>query len=121
GDNAMERDGLETVWGDIESKRWWLYQMLRLVPPSFWCQEWNVQPADLVQIAYRNEDWKDDLLGGWARATVRHSDRDWAEALLSARSTLPSAKRINMGELTANGFIAMLQFRHDMLEALNEC
>jgi hypothetical protein len=76
---AMQRDGIENV--KLGLKAWWLLQMLAIIPPAFWCQQWESTPADLVQ-AVKGHAWEQPLLDGWVRATNRHQDADWAAALL---------------------------------------
>lgn len=83
-DAAMKRDGVEPKPPDkkMGEKAWWLRQMLAIVPPSFWCQQWNITPSELLKTVKKHE-WEEALVYGWARAAQRHQDIAWAEALLA--------------------------------------
>lgn len=80
----MQRDGVEPTppdkaWG---KQGWWLQQMLAMVPPAFWCQQWGIAADEAVKIVYKSE-WTRVLRQGVAQATLRHQDAAWAEALLT--------------------------------------
>ncbi len=97
-DRAMQCDGIEPEPPEnvkLGLKAWWLLQMLAIVPPAFWCQQWETTPAELVQ-AVKGHEWEQPLLDGWVRATNRHQDADWAEALLAEWS-----KRLGDGVVSA--------------------
>ncbi|MEE4377455.1 MAG: DUF5691 domain-containing protein [Candidatus Competibacteraceae bacterium] len=80
------RDGIDPKLArsqrDLGERAWLLAQILSAVPPDSWCQQWDRSPYDIVQ-ATRNNEWRQALLIGWARATLRHKDVAWAETLLS--------------------------------------
>ncbi|MCK7582241.1 MAG: hypothetical protein MZV65_45990 [Chromatiales bacterium] len=46
-----------------------------------WCRRWERTPAEILTIS-RDHEWRQALLEGWALATQRQRDPDWAEALL---------------------------------------
>ncbi len=85
----------EPGWSDaaIEAKRpqhealgeraWWLYQLVRQVPLSWWTSRTGSAPPQLIAWAAKT-DWKDALLRGW-RERVRGGEPDWIDALLSLR------------------------------------
>ena len=69
---------------------WALQQLVGAVPPRHWSGIWHKTPSEIIRLARRSE-WFGALLAGWTLAARRHSDADWAEALLPAgtRPTLP--------------------------------
>jgi hypothetical protein len=87
-DAAMTRDGIgaESRPSGVGEKWWWLAEMVSMLPPSFWCESWGQRacerraPAELLQAASADQTGE-VLLVGWALATARHADPDWAEAL----------------------------------------
>lgn len=83
-DAAMIRDGIgdRPTHMPIGEKAWWLRQIIAAIPPSHWCVQWQAPPAELVQVA-TTHIWKDALLHGWAQASCRYRDTQWAEALLA--------------------------------------
>ncbi len=88
-DPALTRDGItEKPPGGKGRKAWWLEQMLAFVPPSRWSARWGTEAADLLAAA-RTSDWTEPLLAGWAHATHRHADAEWAQALLKERLEHP--------------------------------
>jgi hypothetical protein len=83
-DAELSRNGIEAKPPRIETiggKAWWLLQMLRMVPPSFWSQTWNKSADELLEIA-ADGDWRELLHEGWVTATMRHRQAEWAESLL---------------------------------------
>jgi hypothetical protein len=52
-------------------------QMLGMVPPAFWCEQWDTTPEDLLSFTH-NGDWKAIFFNGWRHAIQRHSDTTWA-------------------------------------------
>lgn len=84
-DKAMQRDGIESkpspVLPKMGERSWWLYQMLQVIPPSLWSNEWRKTPRDLLQLALQSE-WKEMLFEGWIRAAQRSGDSAWVEAIL---------------------------------------
>jgi hypothetical protein len=86
-DQTMIRDGIEQKTPperrDMGEKAWWLFQILRAVPPAIWSQRLNAAPADLVEAAARSE-WHAQLHESWAAAAITFGDAAWAETLLRA-------------------------------------
>lgn len=81
---AMVRDGIiPEVPRHIKvgPKTWWLGQMLGLVPPAYWYQQWNLAPAELLKVALKSEE-KETLLDAWFQAARRVGDTAFLEALL---------------------------------------
>ncbi|NJN65587.1 MAG: hypothetical protein HC884_02170 [Chloroflexaceae bacterium] len=83
-DPEMVRDGIiPDVPRHIKvgQKTWWLGQMLGLVPPAHWYQQWNLAPAELLKVALKSEE-AETLLDAWFRAAKRAEDTAFLEALL---------------------------------------
>lgn len=98
-DEALQRDGVEVKPpSGVGEKAWWLRQIIGVVPPSVWTQQWNVTPTALIGVASRSE-WRVDLLTGWALAAERSGDADWIEAIL--RDDLREALEIDRAQLIA--------------------
>lgn len=93
-DKGMSRDGIESkaVYG-VGEKAGWLLQVLATVPPSFWCDTWEITPAELVQLADGNE-WKEILIEGIAIAALRHQDTDWASVILPTVSEVATYRKL---------------------------
>lgn len=85
GDAALVRDGVDPLpahrhgYGE---RAWRLMQILAAVPPTTWSDAWHTTPAAIIAAAARSE-WHAPLLEGFAAATQRHRDAQWAAALLS--------------------------------------
>ncbi len=86
-DQAMIRDGIEprppADRQDLGEKAWWLFQMLRAVPPAIWSQRLNIAPEELIEAAARGE-WHALLHEAWGAAAITFHDSAWAEHLLRA-------------------------------------
>ncbi|HPQ94540.1 MAG TPA: DUF5691 domain-containing protein, partial [Thiolinea sp.] len=59
------------------AKAWWLEQALSFVPPAYWVQHWQLDPAALLALIQKH-DWKAALLEGWQAALLRYPDSAWA-------------------------------------------
>jgi hypothetical protein len=81
------RDGVEpkppAIVRRVGDKAWQLMQIIGTVPPSCWSRTWGKTPRELIRAAGKSE-WRSSLMEGWALATQRHRDVEWAEALLDA-------------------------------------
>jgi hypothetical protein len=88
-DPAASRDGLtDTRPGarmTADSRRqWWLEQVVAATPLSAWEQLFDTPQA---AIKHRfDEPWHQVIQAGWAWATVRQRNAEWALALLGTRS-----------------------------------
>lgn len=92
-DSAMQRDSIEQKpHGTLGEKAWWLQQILGTLPPHEWTTQWRLTPSELIAAAAQGE-WRELVLGAWLVATTRHSDADWAEALLTS-GALPVAAEV---------------------------
>lgn len=70
----------------IGERQWWLVQMIQLVPPGWWCDEFKLSPKDLVALIVKSE-WEALLAEGWIAAVKHYPSLEWCEALLSAFPT----------------------------------
>lgn len=111
-DQDMNRDLIELPMSNRGEKASLLVQMLSAIPTSSWCQAWGKKPLELVEAAIDNE-WQSELLQGWAIATARHQNIDWAEALLTA-CPLPTVE--DGGNVKWHVFCAI--FNWDLIEML---
>jgi hypothetical protein len=84
-DQPMIRDGIEPKpppdRRDLGEKGWWLFQILRAIPPASWSRCFNTTPAELIEAAARGE-WHALLHEAWATAAITCHDADWAEQIL---------------------------------------
>ncbi len=82
-DRDMIRDGIDQsrYSSALGEKASLLLQMLCCVPPSFWCNNWDKTPKQLLQVVDGSE-WEKMLLEAWATAAFKNQDKVWAEALL---------------------------------------
>ncbi|MDQ2995949.1 MAG: DUF5691 domain-containing protein, partial [Chloroflexota bacterium] len=86
-DQPLIRDGIEPKppadRQDLGQKAWWLFQILRAIPPVIWSQRFNTAPAELIEAAERGE-WHALLHEAWGAAAITFQDAAWAESLLRA-------------------------------------
>lgn len=82
----------------LGERAWWLYQLTRQVPLSWWTSRTGMNAADLLSWA-KKTDWRDALYRGW-RELVTADERDWVEALLGSG--------IKLVERDASALLALL-------------
>jgi len=63
-------------------RAWWLYQLTRALPLSWWVERTGFTPKELLDWAKQGE-WQDALWRGWLEAQRQTADPAWAEAFLS--------------------------------------
>ena len=83
-DPRWKDDAIDPVRPTHESlgeRAWWLYQLVRQTPPSWWTMRTGMAPAALLDWAAQG-DWKDALLRGWTEAILAVPDFDWCDAML---------------------------------------
>ena len=68
-------------------RAWWLLQLIRQTPLSWWETQTSMTPAECLAWAQKS-DWKDALLQGWAEAQSVQRRVEWAQAFLDT-SLLP--------------------------------
>jgi hypothetical protein len=88
------RDGIvakPTAYG-VGQHTWWLTQVLSLVPPAHWVENFGVSADKLISAARANADWHDTLVSCWASAASLHRDEQWCMALWDWASN-PSTKK----------------------------
>lgn len=87
---AMVRDGIEPKppHSGIGEKAWWFLQMLKSVPPTFWCQTLAVS-AEVLLALTKKSDWEEILIEGWLVAAVRHQDALWTNTFFHQAGKFP--------------------------------
>jgi Family of unknown function (DUF5691) len=88
-DPEAARDGITEVRpGARQSaegrRQWWFEQVVAATGLGVWEQLFASPQAALA--ARLDEPWSQTLHAGWAAATVRQRDREWARALLATRA-----------------------------------
>ena len=63
-------------------RAWWLAQIIRYVPPSYWLEYFNATPEKLAAAAAASK-WRSTLLEAWTRAAVTFDDLPWLAPLWS--------------------------------------
>ncbi|MBN1371338.1 MAG: hypothetical protein JW987_05200 [Anaerolineaceae bacterium] len=98
-DAAAKGDGLGGVAlrKDMGEKANLLAQMVALIAPSRWSQEFNRTPEKLLAAAMGCE-WKEPLVLGWQLAARAVEDVGWAEALVDFWIMNSQASKILDGE-----------------------
>lgn len=82
-DAAMIRDGIEPKSGSrtMGDKAWILYQLIAAIPPAYWLEAWQANPAALFKEAAESE-WAEALVRGWRDSLSRYPNGTWAEAFI---------------------------------------
>ncbi|MDO7852089.1 SWIM zinc finger family protein [Hymenobacter convexus] len=85
-----QRDGIEQHTADYPGgeRAGWLGQVLALIPPRHWVEQWQVSPSQAVAMAAAS-DWPTVLLPAWLRAAYLHEDAAFARALLDHEAHSP--------------------------------
>lgn len=84
-DPEWKQDAIEEKRAQSEAlgqRAWWLYQLVRALPLSWWEKTTELDPAELFKWA-RSSDWSLALLRAWHHALLREGNRKWASALLA--------------------------------------
>lgn len=84
-------DGIELKRPKNEAlgeRAWWLYQLARQVPPSWWSEHWQNNAAQVLKRIVQSE-WRDALLRAVQESTQASGDLGFVEALLGV---LPPAQ-----------------------------
>jgi hypothetical protein len=68
----------------LGERAWWLYQLVRQVPLSWWCEHTGMEAAQLLAWVGKS-DWADALRRGW-RERVGAADTEWIEAMLASNA-----------------------------------
>lgn len=81
-DKTWVNDGIsEKAPSGKGQKAWWLEQTLSLVPPTHWCELWQLSAADVLNLTKKHE-WEEPLRAGLFEAIVRHKDAQFAQQWL---------------------------------------
>jgi len=67
----------------LGERAWWLYQLVRQVPLSWWTTHTGLDAAELLKWAAKT-DWAAALQRGWRDVLVAAPDITWCEAVLDA-------------------------------------
>ena len=67
----------------LGERAWWLFQIIRQVPLSWWTQHTGMAPATLLRWA-EETDWAEALLRGWRDVLMAAPEAAWCEALLES-------------------------------------
>ena len=89
-------DAARPTHESLGERAWWLYQLVRQTPLSWWTARTGMTPAALLDWAAKG-DWKDALLRGWNEAILAAPDFDWCDAMLDR----PRGQRAWVGQLLA--------------------
>lgn len=118
-DAAAIRDGIivEPQQG-YGQRAWWLLQLIERVPPDVWCRRWNVTPYELLTAELARE-WRDVLLEGWERATVRFGVQEWVHPLLK-RWLAQGSERKHNAPAALLELLAAAERETFILEVLNK-
>ena len=65
----------------LGERAWWLYQLVRQVPLTWWTAHTGLSAAELIAWAL-GTDWAEALLRGWRDVLFAAPDADWCDALL---------------------------------------
>ena len=77
----------------LGERAWWLCQLVRQVPLSWWTRHTGMTAAELNAWAGET-DWREALWRGWRDVLHRAPDASWCEAFLDRwPSTLPAGDR----------------------------
>lgn len=80
-----KNDALEESRPKNESlgeRAWWLYQLARNLPLSWWEETTGLAPAKLVDWL-RTTDWSEAILRAWSEVLQRRPDACWASVFLT--------------------------------------
>jgi hypothetical protein len=75
--------GIEPSHYGLEGPLSWVEQLLALIPPQRWTEQWQLTPRQLVQLAAPLESGP-TLFKAWAAAASLHQHLEWASALVEA-------------------------------------
>jgi hypothetical protein len=83
-DKEWAKDGIdEKPPAGIGERAHWLKQVIGLVPPAFWTEQFASSPAELVAAALTT-DFDGPILEAWSVAALRANDQMWIAALWDA-------------------------------------
>ena len=66
----------------LGDRAWWLYQLVRQVPLSWWTEHTGMDAGELLKWA-QGTDWHEALVRAWRDVLMVTSDPAWCEAFLS--------------------------------------
>ncbi len=83
-DSAWETQGIELdrpKHEQLGERAWWLYQLSRQVPVSWWCERMGCTAVELLAWAGKT-DWTQALLRAWRDALLHTAESDAIDAML---------------------------------------
>lgn len=83
-DPDWKNEGIEAerpTYDSLGERAWWLYQLARQVPLSWWEQHTGMPPAALLQWLHKN-DWADALMRAWWEVLRAAPVAAWCRAFL---------------------------------------
>lgn len=76
-DAAWAQDGLvEKTSPRLGARAWWLRQLVRVVPLTYWTTRFPLTPEQLIELAAADE-FGFPLIWGWSEAALFAEDTDW--------------------------------------------
>ena len=87
-DPAWKKDMLEEKkpqYEQLGQRGWWLYQIARTTPLSWWERHTGLTPKELIEWSQQG-DWTLALLRAWREGIRRENDPRWAKAFLDRLS-----------------------------------
>jgi hypothetical protein len=70
----------------LGDRAWWLYQLVRQVPPGWWTLHTGLDASELLRWA-SGTNWAEALVRGWYDAVFAAPEPAWCEAFLNAWPT----------------------------------
>lgn len=89
-DKAWEADGIaEYPPRGKGQQTFWFEQSLGFVPPSYWSEQWQLTPEQLLKLTAKH-DWGTELRTGWLKALHINPDVEWISAWFRGVSDVPN-------------------------------
>jgi hypothetical protein len=70
----------ETSPQGMGNRAYWLYELVRRIPPSFWTQRFACSPSELIEAA-KDDTYGSELLQAWTMGASSTRDSEWGHAL----------------------------------------
>jgi hypothetical protein len=65
----------------IGERAYWFKQVMALVHPGFWEEQFGVPANELIIAASLNDEWHEILISGWSKAATLHDSGKWIPPL----------------------------------------
>lgn len=99
GGAEWKNDALEEAKPKSEplgQRAWWLYQLARAAPLSWWTARTGWTPGEILDWALKSE-WREALWRGWLEAAIAGPNPPWLEAFLARKP--PKAVPYDLAEM----------------------